>query len=413
MRILHFLFFFLLTGTGLAQTLDSLVASLIRNHPDLKSAQAEQEIARAKQLQSGAWETPKAGFEFFNAPVSGFPNPMKDQQELDYSLSQMIPFPGKLSAMKEAAGFSSDMMGYQLQVRQNQLIRELKKAWNDLVFADDLIRINEDAFQNLKRAAEITSRQYANGQSSLAAVLSLQTALSMKENDLAMSRSDRMMTEAMVNQLAGRPAELPIRPESSDIPHFADWTFTKLADLAEQNQPELKQMSAGIMMASAEKKAAEREYYPDFEIKGQYKQMLEMDKDYWSLMVGISIPLAPWSSGSVEGKVAEASARENQTRFNKESARQMIRSQVRQFLAKAESEHHHLMEFQEVISPQADFALESTLTAYQNGKAEFSMVMEAIRMQLEADSGYQSAKRAYLNAQTDLEWITATSMENW
>lgn len=413
MRILHFLFLFLLTGTGQAQTLDSLISSLIRNHPDLKSALAEQEIARAKQLQSGAWEPPKAGVEFFNAPVSGFPNPLKDQQELDYSISQMIPFPGKLSAMKEAAGFNSDMIGHGLQVRQNQLIRQLKKAWNDLVLADELIRITEDSFQNLKRAAEIASRQYANGQSPLAPVLSLQTALSMKENDLAMAKSDRMMTEAMVNQLAGRPAELAIRTESSDIPHFAGWTFTRLADLAEENQPELKQMSAGMMMASAEKKAAEREYYPDFEIKGQYKQMLEMDKDYWSLMVGISIPVAPWSSGSAEGKVAEASARENQTRFNKESARQMIRSQVRQFLAKAESEHHHLMEFQEVIIPQATFSLESTLTAYQNGKAEFSMVMDAIRMQLEAESGYQTAKKAYLNALTDLEWITATPLENW
>ena len=41
--------------------------------------------------------------------------------------------------------------------------------------------------------------------------------------------------------------------------------------------------------------AADLEKLPDFMIRGMYKQMVGMERDYWSLMVGITVPVAPWS----------------------------------------------------------------------------------------------------------------------
>ena len=76
-----------------------LVEKALSHHPALAAAHLSADAAHANGKHHAAWEAPEIGVEFYQAPVSSFPNPLKDQREIDYSVSQVIPFPGKLSAM--------------------------------------------------------------------------------------------------------------------------------------------------------------------------------------------------------------------------------------------------------------------------------------------------------------------------
>jgi len=79
--------------------LNDLIEEALQNNPDLIGARHEIAEARARIPQAEAWEPPQIGVEFFQTPVESFPNPADDSMELDYFIQQMVPFPGKRSAM--------------------------------------------------------------------------------------------------------------------------------------------------------------------------------------------------------------------------------------------------------------------------------------------------------------------------
>ncbi|MEX2117935.1 MAG: TolC family protein, partial [Bacteroidota bacterium] len=73
--------------------LDSLVAEVLRNNPQLSAARNQTAAARARIDQVTSWDAPQVGVEFFQTPVQSFPNPLKSQMEMDYFIQQMFPFP--------------------------------------------------------------------------------------------------------------------------------------------------------------------------------------------------------------------------------------------------------------------------------------------------------------------------------
>src|SRR3989304_9847868 len=75
--------FVLLTLNGNAQTqdyvyIDSLVAEVLQNNPELKAARNITNAAKTKIDQVSTWEPPEVGVEFFQTPIQSFPNPFKD-----------------------------------------------------------------------------------------------------------------------------------------------------------------------------------------------------------------------------------------------------------------------------------------------------------------------------------------------
>src|SRR5690606_4813911 len=67
----------------------------LRLHPELQAARLAPEAARAAARRDGAWDPPEVAVDFYNAPLSSFPDPLRRQEEIDWSVSQTLPFPGK------------------------------------------------------------------------------------------------------------------------------------------------------------------------------------------------------------------------------------------------------------------------------------------------------------------------------
>ena len=66
-----------------------------KNNPKLKAADAKAQASEASAQAQKSLDPPQVAVEFYQAPIASFPNPFKNQMEYDYSLQQMIPFPGR------------------------------------------------------------------------------------------------------------------------------------------------------------------------------------------------------------------------------------------------------------------------------------------------------------------------------
>ncbi len=383
--------------------LDDLVAEALRNNPQLRSARNETAAARTKKSQATSWDAPQIGVEFYQTPIQSFPNPIKNGMETDYFVQQMIPFPGKISALTEAADNNAGMVDQENKALERRIIRDLKSAYFELFHVQMKIQVNAENQELMKQFTEIARKQYEVGMGQQADILRAQTELSTLINEGVNLLKEKKVVESMINTTLSRPANASLG-HIPDVEYTApDWTFEQLHQLALENRPELKGMNFSIDMSKAELSGSKREYYPDIMARVTYKNMSDTKNDFWAAMVGINIPLAFWSSGRYTAKVEENELNVRKSEDDLASMRDMVSFEVQDALVKVQSNYNLVLLYKNTTIPQAEQTLQATMSAYQTGKTEFLMVVDAFRMQLMTKLDFHMAVMNYMASQAQLE----------
>jgi outer membrane protein TolC len=262
----------------------------------------------------------------------------------------------------------------------------------------------------LKNFEEIARKQYEVGMGSQSDILRGQTEVSLVVKDSIELEQNRISAIAMLNALRNKPtgAAIPSLPEIR--PPSIEFTIDKIMPLAETNRPELVSMKLNTVMQQAMLNAAKKEFYPDFMVRGTYKQMTDLPDD-WALMVGLSIPVAPWSLNKTSAGARSSEALVSQSTQDYNAMRNMVASQVRDAVAKVESNQAQIQIIRQTIIPQATQTLQSVIAAYQTGKQDFLMLLDAQRMLLMAKLDYHMAVMNLLASQAQLERAVGLSME--
>jgi len=400
---------FMITG-GLAQeesnlSLDRLVAELLNNNPRLQASRHKTAAARTVVKQVTAWEAPQIGVEFFQTPIQSFPNPLKDNMETDYFVQQMFPFPGKLSAMSQAARFAAEMRDQDYSALERKMIEQLKSAYYELYLVQQKIRINAENKELVKKFIEIALKQYEGGMGIQADVLRAQTEFSSLLSEEINLHQEQSSVTAMINTFINHPVNNPLGTIKVIQPDSLRWSFEKLQILALQNRPELKGMNFNIAMTNAELSAAQREYYPDLMARAMYKDMTDTKNDFWSVMVGINIPLAFWSGGKYTAKVEENRLKAMESENELADMKNMVSYELQNTVINLQTGYQSIKLYRDIRIPQAEQTLQSTVSAYQTGKTEFLMVIDSYRMLLMANLDYQMSLMKYLVDQAQLEQV--------
>jgi outer membrane protein TolC len=382
----------------------------VGNNPTLKSADAKVQASAAFAKAQKSLDPPTVAVEFYQAPVASFPDPFKNQMEYDYSIQQMIPFPGKLGAMAKAENKRTDMLKADRNTMAQDLVRNVKSLYFDLYFKNRQIEINSETRTLVRGFVDIARKQYEVGMGKQSDILRSQTELSSLGNDSIVLIQERKSMEGMLNALCNRPvtSEIGFVPEIDPV--LPTFELDKLMALAKKNRPELKSMETGIEMQQAERVAGQKEYLPDFMIRGMYKQMMQTNDD-WSLMIGATVPIALWSHGKISSGIARADANIRMAQSERENMINMISSEVNDALLKVESAKARIMLSRESVIPQAEQTLESALSAYRTGKQEFLMLIDIQRMLVMAKLDYHMAVMTLLDSQSRLERAVGLSID--
>ena len=388
-------------NTGL--NLEQLVQEAIENNPQLKAARNRTQAARTRIRQVKAWDAPQIGIEFYQTPVQSFPDPIKNGMETDYFIQQMFPFPGKLSAMGESAQKNAGMIDQEYKSLERKIILELKTGYYELYLVQRKLSINSENQELMKKFIEIALKQYEVGMGIQADILRAQTELSTLKNEEINLQQQQKIVTGMINVLMNHPVTDFLGMIAEIQPAVPQWTFDQLQPIALENRPELSGMRYAVGMNVAELSLSRREYYPDLMTKLMYKNMTDTRNDFWSVMIGINFPLAFWSSRKYTSQVEENKLRVAEAENDQDQMKNMIQYEVQTALVKWQSSYNTLQLYKSTSIPQAEQTLQSTLTAYQTGKTEFLMVIDAYRMLLMVKLDYQMSLMNYLTSLAELE----------
>jgi outer membrane protein, heavy metal efflux system len=389
-------------------TLDSLVQQVLQNNPSLQASRIRIQGAEARISQATAWDDPQAGVEFYMTPVTSA-NPFKDGMETDYFVQQMIPL-GKKGAMADAARANVRVVEQQSRSVERNLVAQVKTTYAMLYAAQRRLDVNEESERLLNQIVESARGKYSVGNASQSDVLKAQVELAKLQNERSTIEQELRAAEAMVNALRALPSSTPV-PRVAEIQiRESPATLEELQEKAWQNRPEIRAMQSEIEMNKAELTASGRELIPDLMLKGTYKQMKE-GTDFWAAMVGISIPIAPWSSGKYSGRSEESEVNIRSGELDLADMKNMAASNVRDAWTRTASRLDQVRRYRGTILPQAEQTLQSTLVSYQTDKTDFLSLLDSYRMVQMLRMEYYMLVSEYLTSYASLEKAVGTSLE--
>ncbi|MBI2359368.1 MAG: TolC family protein [Deltaproteobacteria bacterium] len=128
-----------------------------------------------------------------------------------------------------------------------------------------------------------------------------------------------------------------------------------------------------------------------------------MAKNRYGAMVNIMIPFSPWTQGKHNYEVEEALTEIRVAKAKRESMRNMTVREIGESLAKVDAFRRSVTLYKEGLLSQAELSFRAAMSAYQTGRVEFVMLLEAQRALREARMGYYRAQVSLMQNLADLE----------
>ncbi len=403
-------FTLLFFGTALpAQTLDSLIAEALRNHPLIRAADARAVSAEYRAEASSQLAAPTLSLEFAQTPAGNF-DVLNRSISNNIGISQMLMLGGKRDAMRRA----------EQQVAQTERERRSEAASTIRAMVSELYA----QLWRLGRQKELRGRtsimlntmlqsaeeRFRTGRATMNDVLLLRAELAGEQSRFHGIVLEERGKTAKLNTLLGRSKV------DAEIRTLLDSTFAQALEtlLARTYQariafattnPTLRRMKSMETMTAKEREAAYEERTPDIMLQAMLMRMPRgmiltsgnpelseifsvhtgvtvQNRTEWmySLMASITLPFAPWSQARIDAREAELSTRLSA----QEAEREAMQRELTGELSEQEQMLLHTIEtvkdYSRVIIPAYKQALEGLLASFQTNQASINDVLRTAQM---------------------------------
>lgn len=296
-------------------------------------------------------------------------------------ISQMIPWPGYLGAVRESAVLTDSSSSIQRRIRAFERRTAIAGLWAESYRRAALAEIaseREALLSSLEMSAEASASALLSRSSSLAD-LRIKSELAALDSD-----AETALYEAMLNQLeavAGIPvAEL-------DDPPSADWFERRIFE-AETNPPSLNAAELAVEKAEAALQIARADRMPDITAGLSYSFVgepevpggaVEAGKDSWMLSLGLSLPVG-YSGFSDRQRSAEYLV------LSSASSMEAVQAEVNARLETLEVTIGNLAEevkLLEEMVPLAETASRSAAAEWISGRGSYSSLLASLQTELD------------------------------
>lgn len=324
---------------------------------------------------------PVLSLNAMNLPWDSFDLNQEPMTQLQLGVSQMFPFPGKLSLREDIAVFEAEAALYSVEEMRLNLEKNVTVTWWDVYYLD---RSMETVLKNqslLRQFVEIANTRYELGNGLQQDVLLAQLELSKlldTEIQLKSMREQRVIRlNVLMDVQPNIPVKLPSMMPSLSGAVASDSTLYQRAILA---RPLLRQEEASIQASESRLALAKKEYYPDFKLGVAYGNREEDElgqsrQDFLSVMLSVNLPLY---TGTRQSQAVQQQSREvARSRYSLSDQKNLVLSSISTSVAEYNQATEQLNLYGGGIVPQAKQTVDSMLAGYQVNQVDFLNVVRS------------------------------------
>jgi len=376
-------------SAGPVVTLPALVAELEQNNPELQAGRREIDVRLARVAPAGAPPEPTITVGYMGGLASApfFPSGSTPNAFRQFSVTQEIPFPGKLALRSRVAATEATAERWNFEATRRRLIAELKATFFDYAFADRAIGVVGRNKTLLEQMRQIAEAQFSVGKGSQQDVLKAQVEISLLLERLAVLEQQRAASQARINGLLYRDPGTPLGPVAEYAPVILPENLDRLRSLEREQSATLKSREQGITRGQQALALANRELRPDFGITvSSQKYTGDMP---WMYGIDFMVKVPIYWQRKQRPMIAEAAASLESARLMRNNTLSTEQAQVTQEFLAATTSKRLADLYSDTILPQARLTLESSLTSYQVGRVDFLTLLSNYQTVLTYEVSYE------------------------
>jgi outer membrane protein TolC len=369
-------------------TLDELIEMALQQNLRIQAAKKEWEAALQKIPQVKALPDPVLSYAHFGQSIETRLGPQRNK----ISVSQQIPFFGKLGIKGEIAVKSADVLEQQYNTVKADVVLKVKEAFFSLFLIDRSIRISQEEKAVFRRLSEIATKKYETGQVSQQDALKAQLEISKVTEKLLILHQVRKSVIAELNFLLNRETDTLLGETGEFTLPGMEVDLEQLMGWARKNRPELRRAQSVIQKNQESLKLVKKDYYPDFRVMLDYIDIgagttdhPEDGRNSWMASIGINIPIWQKKRRAAE---AEAAIRIKASEDAYKNLANETLSQISALYFEVATAREQIELYEFSLLPQAEQALKASEIGYLAGKVDFLALLDSERMILMIKNGY-------------------------
>ncbi|MHC4399575.1 MAG: TolC family protein [Planctomycetota bacterium] len=356
---------------------ETLVRHALTNNPQIRAARAQAWSLGARVPQAASMPDPQLTAVAFLDSIQTAAGP----QEVMMSLSQKLPWFGKLDLRSRVAHHDALAAHAQTAATELKVAERVKRAYFDVYFLQRAVEVIRSLKPRLKHVIQISETRFENSEVGWENVLKARTELSklnvrlIQLNQAQTQAQARLAAAAHLSQSTRIEAEAKL--DGSKVAHTAEL----LVELAESYQPELAARRRQISRDRTSVALACRDYWPDvtvslnwYEIGSRGLSPVATGDDAFSLGVGVSLPI---HRKRLDAAVREARHKTARSRHEYAATLDQIREEIETLYAQFVEHDQVLKILDSEIVPSAEKTLDLSLEAYGLGDLEFQQLIDS------------------------------------
>ena len=360
-------------------TMQDMIAYAFSQNPEIAASRAAWRAKVESYRVVTGLPDPQLTATYFAEPLQTRLGP----QDWNLSLSQKIPFPGKLSKAGEVVKTEALMARLKLDKTVRKIAANVQASAHELIYiraAKQIAAQNAALLDQLRGAAETA---YADDRAALMDVMKALSQAGQLQYDALLLEELELTEMTRLNGLLNRPPDAVfgeiVRPPDRAL----SYSLEKLYQLAATHQEDIRIADQGMNRAEAQLDLARFRYYPDFNVGLFYASIGEADtpqrppdagRDALGVRLGLSLPL--WVAKN-QGHVNQAHAGLAKAEAARQSRVNASRTDIHTAYFRLQNARRLVELYEQDLLPQAASALQTTEAWFREGYAEFTDLVEA------------------------------------
>jgi cobalt-zinc-cadmium efflux system outer membrane protein len=369
--------------------LRQLLAETLERNPEVAGLAAAAAGAEQKAPQVKALPDPVAGITAYLLT----PETRVGPQQAMVSLSQRLPWFGKLRLRERAALYEAAAARAKVEAASLRVVTEVRRVAYELAFQDAYEAVVGEDRATLSHYEELARARYASGVGLEQPAIKIQAEITKDDARLLDIADRRAVLRAQINALRDQPDATPL--PRIQLPAYPELTLAleTLRQRALANRPEVGGADATIAMMRTQVDVAHKDYNPDVTLglvyalvgkrtdpQGRAAPPPDNGQDDLGVTAGVNLPV--WREKLAAG-VKEASERVLWAEQARRSVVAGIDQSLDELVYRIPLTYQRLKLFKDVLSVQADQSLRSAEAGYVAGTQNALDLLDAERVLLE------------------------------
>ena len=396
-------------STGPAFTLDEIERIALVGNPEIRVAVRRLAAVEAHIPVAGALDDPSLMYRGWQVPLRQ-PWNYNAAQNM-FMVSQTLPWFGKRALRTNVAEADVAEAKAALEATRLDVRIRVRKAFYDLLRAEDGLRIHDEHVDIARQAVEAARIKYAVGKVPQQDILKAQISVTRLAEHLIHFEQDTEIAQAHLDTLLGRDPHEAINVRGDYGTSLALPSLEALERAALESRPDLAGAQAAVEKSRKEQALSQKAFNPDFTVSAGYMLMPSGSEFRNNYMIEGSINL-PWlNRRKHDAEIAESTAMVAEKDAEVQALRSLAFGQIQEALVQTRAAQKLANVYQNSLRPQAEAALHSTVIAYENDRTEFLDLLDSQMTVIDLDLSYFQALADFEMRLADLELAVGKPIE--